>query len=107
MTTGRVADDPHVPNAASVAFRAGWNFADIWEAHADRFPDAPALVHGATRVSFARFDARADGVAAALIGAGLVQQDKVAQYPPDGWRNRGSSPSRRRRSCTAPVRSAR
>ena len=31
-------------------------------------------------VPWAEFDRRADGVAAALLGAGLEQQDKVAQY---------------------------
>jgi acyl-CoA synthetase (AMP-forming)/AMP-acid ligase II len=59
---------------------AEWNYADVWEAVADRFADEPALVHGDRVVSWRAFDDRADGVAAALLGAGLSQQDKVAQY---------------------------
>jgi 3-oxocholest-4-en-26-oate---CoA ligase len=58
----------------------GWNFADVWEAVADRIPDAPAAVHGDRRTTWAAFDRRADGVAAALLDAGLARQDKVAQY---------------------------
>ena len=68
------------PSAAYRPFADGWNFADIWEAHADRFPEAVALVHGDRRISWADFDTRADGVASALIAAGLERQDKVAQY---------------------------
>src|SRR6478752_1746984 len=43
----------------------GWTYADVWEAVADRFPDAPAL--------------DGDGLATALLGAGLGHQAKVAQ----------------------------
>ena len=57
-----------------------WNFADVWELCAERLPDAPALRHGPRVVSWADFDRRSDGVAAALLGAGLGHQDKVAQY---------------------------
>ena len=59
---------------------AGWNFADVWEAHADRFPEAPAQVHGERRFTWAEFDQRADGVAATLVGHGARHHDKVAQY---------------------------
>ena len=45
---------------------AGWNYADVWEAVADRFPDQTALVHGDREVRWRDFDERADGVAAAL-----------------------------------------
>ena len=58
----------------------GWNFADVWEDHADRFPDAPAQAHGEQRSTWREFDRRADGVAAALLDAGLGQQAKVAHY---------------------------
>src|SRR5215218_2295138 len=58
----------------------GWNVADVWEAVADRFPSSLALVHGDREVTWQPFDERADGVAAALLGAGLSHQDKVAQY---------------------------
>ena len=58
----------------------GWNFADVWEVIAEQLPDAPAQVHGERRITWAEFDQRADGVARALLDAGLQQQDKVAQY---------------------------
>jgi acyl-CoA synthetase (AMP-forming)/AMP-acid ligase II len=59
---------------------SGWNLADIWEAHADRYPDATAQVQGDRRFTWAEFDRRADGVAATLLSAGVVHQDKVAHY---------------------------
>src|SRR3954465_10216644 len=58
----------------------GWNFADVWETITDVQPDKPALVHGDRRLTWAEFDRRADGVARALLDAGVQQQDKVAQY---------------------------
>src|SRR5687767_14746508 len=57
-----------------------WNFADVFEALARRQPDALAQRHAGVSTSWADFDRRADGVAAALLGAGVVEQDKVAQY---------------------------
>jgi fatty-acyl-CoA synthase len=59
---------------------SGWNFADVWEAVAERFPEAPALRHGPRHVSWRELDRRADGVAASLLDAGLARQDKVALY---------------------------
>jgi fatty-acyl-CoA synthase len=58
----------------------GWNFADVWEVIAEQIPDAPCQVQGDRRVTWARFDRRADGVARTLLDAGAVEQDKVAQY---------------------------
>ena len=58
----------------------GWNFADVWEVIAEQLPDAPAQVHGEQVVTWRDFDRRADGVARALLDAGLGHQDKVAQY---------------------------
>ncbi len=58
----------------------GWNYADVWEAVADRFPDEVAAVHGAVVRTWKELDERADAVASGLIGAGLQGQDKVAQY---------------------------
>jgi 3-oxocholest-4-en-26-oate---CoA ligase len=58
----------------------GWTFADLWEVNADQLPDAPALVQGEVRRSWADLDHRADGVAAWLLGLGIAEQDKVAQY---------------------------
>jgi acyl-CoA synthetase (AMP-forming)/AMP-acid ligase II len=57
-----------------------WNFADVWEAVAESDPDAPALTQGPTRRTWRQFDRRANGVAAALLDAGLGHQAKVAQY---------------------------
>ena len=58
----------------------GWCWADVWECIADQIPDAPALIHGDRRVTWADFDRRADGVARALLDAGAQHQDKFAQY---------------------------
>jgi len=58
----------------------GWNFAEIWEACADRQPDAPAQIQGDRTVSWRDFDRRADGIARTLLDAGAEPQDKVAQY---------------------------
>jgi 3-oxocholest-4-en-26-oate---CoA ligase len=58
----------------------GWNFAEIWEVVAEQVPDADAQVQGDRRVSWAEFDQRANGVARALLDAGVEEQDKVAQY---------------------------
>jgi acyl-CoA synthetase (AMP-forming)/AMP-acid ligase II len=58
----------------------GWNFADVWETVAETQPDAPELVHGDIRRTWGEFDARANGVAAWLLGLGVEHQDKVAHY---------------------------
>ncbi len=59
---------------------AGWNFAELWERIADRFGDAPALVQGERRTTWAEFDRRADGLARHLLDGGAQHQDKVALY---------------------------
>ncbi len=59
---------------------AGWNFAELWEGIADRFPDATAQVQGDRRLTWAEFDRRADGLARSLLDGGAVHQDKVALY---------------------------
>jgi 3-oxocholest-4-en-26-oate---CoA ligase len=59
---------------------AGWNFADAWEAVAETLPDSPALLHGERVVTWADLDARADGVAAALLDAGVTEGTSIAQY---------------------------
>ena len=43
-------------------------------------PDAPAQVQGDRRLTWREFDQRANGVAQALLDAGVREQDKVAQY---------------------------
>ncbi|HXY45531.1 MAG TPA: AMP-binding protein, partial [Acidimicrobiales bacterium] len=58
-----------------------FNLADIWELAAEiRGDDHTALVHGERRESWAELDRRADGFAQTLLGAGLGQGAKVAQY---------------------------
>ena len=59
---------------------AGWNFAEVWEAIAEQIPDAPAQVQGDRRFTWRELDQRADGVARALLDAGVEEQDKVAHY---------------------------
>ncbi len=58
----------------------GWNYADLWETIAGQIPDAPAQIQGSRTISWGDFDRRANGVAHTLLEAGLVEQDKVAQY---------------------------
>ncbi len=58
----------------------GWNFADLFEAVADRQPDALAQRQGGRSTTWAEFDRRADGLAATLLAGGVVEQDKLAQY---------------------------
>ncbi len=58
-----------------------FNMADIWELVADlRGDEGTALVHGGLRRSWRELDRRADGVAGALLDAGLGSGAKVAQY---------------------------
>jgi 3-oxocholest-4-en-26-oate---CoA ligase len=59
---------------------AGWNFAELWERIADRFPDAVAQVQGSRRIDWRSFDRRADGLAQRLLDGGAQHQDKVALY---------------------------
>ncbi|MFP5487176.1 MAG: acyl-CoA synthetase [Acidimicrobiia bacterium] len=58
----------------------GWNLADVFERIADQIPDELAQQQGERAFTWQDFDRRADGVARALLDAGLVEQDKVAQY---------------------------
>ncbi len=58
----------------------GWNFADVFETLADKIPDALAQRQGDRSLTWAEFDRRADGVAAHLLGTGVTEQDKLAQY---------------------------
>ncbi len=64
----------------SVVTETGWNIADVFERIADQIPDELAQQQGDRRFTWREFDERADGVARALLDAGLVEQDKVAQY---------------------------
>ncbi len=57
-----------------------WNFADVWETIADAVPGRIAQHHGRRHDIWRDFDTRADGIAVALLRAGLKQQDKVALH---------------------------
>ncbi len=57
-----------------------WNYADVWETVADVLPEAPALTHGDRTRTWSEVDGRADNLAAWLLEAGVVRQDKVALY---------------------------
>jgi acyl-CoA synthetase (AMP-forming)/AMP-acid ligase II len=59
---------------------SGWNFADVFETIADRQPRALAQRHAGQSTTWEAFDRRADGIASALLAAGVAEQDKVAQY---------------------------
>ena len=59
---------------------SAWTFADVWEAIAALQPDQPALIQGDRVVSWGRFDARADALAAHLVASGLSPEAKVAAY---------------------------
>jgi fatty-acyl-CoA synthase len=56
------------------------HLATLFEAVADAIPERTALIHGATRRTWAAFDDRAARVATALVGAGLTTQSKVGLY---------------------------
>jgi acyl-CoA synthetase (AMP-forming)/AMP-acid ligase II len=74
------SDDDASGETASGSDARGWNLAEIWERNADRFPDAVAQLQGERSFTWAQFDRRADGIAAALLAAGATHQDKVAHY---------------------------
>ncbi len=58
---------------------SNWNFADVWDAVAATVPDRPALQQGPVGLTWAELARRAGGLGAALAGAGLGHQAKVAQ----------------------------
>ena len=57
-----------------------WTFADVWEAIAASQPNRPAHIQGQRTISWGEFDARADALAAHLIGKGMTHQGKVAAF---------------------------
>ena len=59
---------------------SAWSYANIWESVAAALPDQPAFVQGDDVLLWRDFDAKANGIAAALLAAGLGQQAKVASY---------------------------
>ncbi|MDX2378525.1 MAG: AMP-binding protein, partial [Acidimicrobiia bacterium] len=59
----------------------GWNLADLWETISRRLPDALAQQQGDRRQTWAEFNRRANGIAAALLDIdGVAEQDKLALY---------------------------
>jgi 3-oxocholest-4-en-26-oate---CoA ligase len=54
--------------------------ASLWEEIADAVPDAPALIHGSIRRSWAEFDGRAARLAAGLHELGVGRGSRVAIY---------------------------
>ena len=62
------------------AVSQGWNYAEVWEAVADRLAQAPAQRHDGSVWTWQQFDRRADALAAYLLQRGAVEQDKVSQY---------------------------
>ncbi len=59
---------------------SAWSYANIWESVAAALPDQPAFIQGDDVLLWRDFDAKANGIAAALLAAGLGQQAKVASY---------------------------
>src|SRR5271165_952996 len=59
---------------------SAWNFAEVWEEVAGRFPDAPATIHGERVTSWAEFDRRADSLGSWLLSAGATRDATFAQY---------------------------
>ena len=60
--------------------RGTWDFATVLESLAQAFPDHEAQACDARRFTWREFDRRAGGLASTMLEAGLVHQDKVAQY---------------------------
>ncbi len=56
------------------------HYATIWESVADAVPDAPALVQGVSRRTWAEFEARAAQLAGALAAAGVGPGSKVGIF---------------------------
>ena len=57
-----------------------WHMADIWEAVARGVPDAPALIEGDKRYSWAEYDQRAARLAQVLVDHGLEPGAKLSIY---------------------------
>lgn len=72
--------DLHRPTSVAVMGRDGWNFAEVFERISDHIGDALAQQQLDRAMTWSQFNRRANGVAAGLLSAGLVEQDKVAQY---------------------------
>ncbi|MGE0220647.1 AMP-binding protein [Mycolicibacterium sp.] len=58
---------------------SGWNYADVWEGVAHRFPDAPAVSFGTVTSTWRLFESRAEAFAGGLLAAGTPHRGRVAQ----------------------------
>lgn len=72
--------DLHRRTSVTVMGRDGWNFAEVFERISDHIGDALAQQQLDRAMTWSQFNRRANGVAAGLLSAGLVEQDKVAQH---------------------------
>mgnify|MGYP001077628466 FL=1 len=56
----------------------------LFRAAVRRCPDAPAVVGSGRDLSFSALDIASDGVAAALVKAGITRGERIALYCPNG-----------------------
>jgi 3-oxocholest-4-en-26-oate---CoA ligase len=56
----------------------GWSFAAVWQDHARRFPDAPALRHGGRTWTWAEFAERSARLAGSFAALGVAPGTRVA-----------------------------
>jgi long-chain acyl-CoA synthetase len=63
----------------------GENFAELFEAAARRWPQAPALLWEGGRLSYARLDRQANAFAGFLARHGVMAGDRVALAIPNRW----------------------
>lgn len=59
---------------------SGWNMADLWEAIAERQPDAIAVRQGRMQMSWQYLDRTAAALARSFLNAGLTHQSKVGLH---------------------------
>ncbi len=57
-----------------------WTYAAIWESVAAALPNEIAFIQGDDRLHWGDFDAKANGIAAELLSAGLTHESKIAVY---------------------------
>jgi acyl-CoA synthetase (AMP-forming)/AMP-acid ligase II len=57
-----------------------WTYAAIWESVSAALPDKPAIIQQDQRLSWREFDAKANGLAADFLAAGLGHAAKIAIY---------------------------
>jgi|GEM_PF-6940201 len=55
------------------------HFADVFETVARAVPERPVVVSGGSELTWRDFDARSNGVANDLVGAGIARQGKVTR----------------------------